>query len=608
MSCSRRMFPCLAFILSVSFGSQVWAQQKTAPQVVQQPTPHDFSGMVDPTAIPRLRYQGYEKAPLKFSTKAQYVLVPVVVTDKDGNPVSGLKKDDFRLEESGKSQNIASVDEIVPVAGGLSKTPLTNANEASNELAIHDKAPRRLIIVAIDMVDTPFFDQSRARQQVISYLSRTIEEDSLYQVLAIENNGIRILHDYTQSSAELIATLKKVNSHFTEIDRVDPVAFTTFGAKLEGNFSSGTPGATSVGPSLEGYTLSPQADFQAWADAKSASAEQGYAQVVAGTAAGAALNAFQQIAQRASGIPGRKSLIWITGGFPFSIDPATASLSSGIPFDVYQHVMQELGNQMIAVYPVDARGLLTTNVDASVDLRFHREENFNQSYMIADNANRQSDIIETMEVVAEMTGGHAFINTNDTAEAIRTAAKDGSRYYLLSYPLDTNNRRQGWRKITVKVGTYYVRARKGYYLTQTTVDPASAARFDVDAALTSPLAYTGVPLRVSLKPPIAAEGKNKVPFFTAIAPLGITVDNADNNHVFVDVSYVALTPQGERAFQENKSYNLNLNAEQLQQLETHGFGFDGTVAVAPGSYQLRVVVRDNLNGHVGSVLADLHAN
>jgi len=608
MSCTgRTLLLRLVFTILAVSSVQIWAQKTTQP--AQQPPPHDFSTMVDPTNIPPpLHYQGYQKTPLKFTTKAQYVLVPVVVTDKDGNPVSGLKKEDFRVEENGKNQVIASVDEIVPISGALHKTPLMNPHEASNELAIRNLAPQRLIIIAIDMVNTSFFDQTRARRQVISYLSETLEEDNLYQVVSIEENGLRVLHDYTENSADLIAGLKKLRSHFTAMDRIDPALFESFGGKIVGPVTSITPGATAVGPNGVGSTLSGTQDFEEWALAERASTEQPYAQVVAAAAAGSTLTAFQQIAQRSSGIPGRKSLVWITGGFPFSLDPATASISEGVPFDVYQHVMQELSDQMIAIYPVDARGLLTTNVDASIDLRFQHTVNFNQEYLVADKANRQVDVLETMELIADMTGGRAFVNTNDTTGAVRAAAKDGSRYYLLSYPLDTNNRRQGWRKITVKVGSYHVRARKGYYLTQTTVDPASAARFDVDAALTSPLDYTGVPLRVLLKAPTAADGKRRIPFFTAIAPSGITVDNADNNHIFIDVSYIALTPQGERAYQENKSYNLNLNAEQLQQLRAHGFGFDGAMAVAAGSYKLRVVVRDNLNGHVGSVLADLHAN
>jgi hypothetical protein len=75
-----------------------------------------------------------------------------------------------------------------------------------------------------------------------------------------------------------------------------------------------------------------------------------------------------------------------------------------------------------------------------------------------------------------------------------------------------------------------------------------------------------------------------------------------------EISYAVLTPDGNTASKQYKSYNLNLNSEQMKQLEAMGLGFGDTLNLPPGTYRLRVVVRDNLNGRVGSVLADVHAD
>lgn len=589
-------------ILSVTLTTWMWAQTQKIPT-----PPPDFSRAVDLTNGERVQFQEYDKELMKFSTKAQYVLVPVVVTDKGGNPVPGLKAEDFRLQENGKDQVISSVDEIVPTTAPLIRTVPSKPNEVSNELAIEDSAPRRLIIIAIDMVNTPFLDQLRARQQVIAYLSETLDPANLYQIVTVENNGLRVLHDYTQDSADLVVTLKRIRSRFTPSDRVDSVALKSFGAKQSVlGAGLGTPGATTLGPSAVQYILDPRLDLDEFAAHGSAASERMYSQIVAANAASSTLTAFQQIAQRTSGVPGRKSLIWITGGFPFSIDPATARVSDVVTFGVYEHVMQQLNDEMIAVYPVDARGLLTSNVDATMHVT--RVQNAFPGAMLEDTANRQRDIFDTMRSFADLTGGHAYLDTNDTTAAVRSAAQDGSRYYLLSYSLDKNNRHQGFRKLTVKVGGYHVRARKGYYLSRTTLDPLASTRFDVDAALTSPLDYPGVPVRVLLKPPVIDGDKRRVTFSTVMPGKGIMVDNADNNHVFVDVAYMVLTMSGDSAAKKNSSYNLNLNPTQMQQFQTEGLGFGDTIELAPGTYKLRVVVRDNLNGHIGSVLADLHLN
>ena len=50
---------------------------------------------------------------------------------------------------------------------------------------------------------------------MISYLSQNIESDALYELVAIENNGLRILHDYTQDTASLIALLKALQQQIS---------------------------------------------------------------------------------------------------------------------------------------------------------------------------------------------------------------------------------------------------------------------------------------------------------------------------------------------------------------------------------------------------------
>ena len=591
-------------ILAVVIGTLIpcaWAQYRD---------PAEFSRIPDPTNVQLTEYQEYERGLLTFSSRARYVLVPAVVTDKDGNPVARLTKEDFRLQENRKDQVIASIDEIVPMPGPSASYPTTQNNVVSNELAIQSEGPRRLTIIALDMVNTPLLDQARSRQQVIEYFSKSLEPDSLYQIISIEKTGLVVLHDYTQSTADLIKTVKRIHSRFTPTESVDQAATSDFSSKGlilgPGGAATGTPGTTSVGPTTLTYSIDPKSDFDGWVSAVSGAAERPYAAYLAAAAANSTLTAFHQIAQRTSGIPGRKSLIWITGGFPFSVDPATARVSSGIPFGVYQHVMQELGDQMIALYPIDARGLLTLNVDATVHVT--KSMNAFPTYALADNTNRQRDVFDTMHSFADMTGGSAYLNTNDITGAVHSAAMDGAHYYLLSYPLDTNNRQPGWRRITLKAGKYTVRARMGYYLTQSTVNPVASASFDLDMALRSPFDYTGIPLRLVTKSQVDPQGKKTVTFSATIPLSGIQVDasDRDNNHLFIEIAYAALRADGSSYGRQDKTYNLSLNAEQLSQFQSQGLGFGDSVELAPGSQRLRVVVRDNLNGRVGSVLAEFH--
>jgi VWFA-related protein len=560
-----------------------------------QPIP-DFGRLADPTTQTGIQFQAYDKMPLTFTSKTIYVQVPVVVTDKDGKPVRGLKKEDFHLQENGKEQNIASLEAIQSSTAPLAR-PVVPGNEVRNQTS-SDATPRRLVIIALDMVNTPFEDQVSARRALINYLSDNIEPDSLYELVAVENNGLRVLHDFTDETAPLIATLKSFASKV-------PTAKSDSGFVQRAETTEMGPGAslpTGEDPNLGTPFVGPVEFRIAMAAFLSSTGMQDF-QFREANAASSTLSAFQQIAQRASGVPGRKSLVWITGSFPFSIDPGSASVSAGTSFEAYQHVMQLLEDELISVYPVDARGLVVAEVDATTHTST-RQVLMNPGLQ-RDNSNRLLDTLNTMRAFADMTGGRAYVNTNDTRGAIRDAVQDGSAYYMLSYAVDKSDRRPGWRKISVKVGDYHVRARHGYFLTQTTLDPLTSAKYDIDSALRSPLDYTGLPVRMVLNPAVVNGEKRKVTFAMVVPPNVAKVDSDDKNHLHVDIAYAVWTAAGQDAGHKGTSYNLNLNPTQLQQININGLGYGDTLELAPGSYKLRLVVRDDLTGQIGSVSAPL---
>ena len=73
------------------------------------------------------------------------------------------------------------------------------------------------------------------------------------------------------------------------------------------------------------------------------------------------MNAFLGIAWSLSGVPGRKSLIWATGGFPFSMD-SPSSVPGGYLSLLYERTMLALNEAQISVYPVDIRGLMNNSM------------------------------------------------------------------------------------------------------------------------------------------------------------------------------------------------------------------------------------------------------
>jgi VWFA-related protein len=408
--------------------------------------------------------------------------------------------------------------------------------------------------------------------------------------VAIEDNGLRVLHDYTQDTGALIAALRQAKSRLSSKNTVDTEAL---------QFAPTDVGVTAQSSlDVNPYTGRPDVE-----NMLEFAGERAYAQMKEGIAAQATLAAFQQIAEGVSGIPGRKSLVWITGSFPFSIDPATASVNTGLAFEAYQHTMRLLEQQMISVYPVDARGLLLTQPDAS--MRLSGSQIARASTLTADLSNRLLDTLETMRAFADMTGGRAYVNTNDTRSAVRDAVRDGSAYYILTYAADKSNVRPGWRQITVKSRDYHIRARRGYFMTQTTIDPSRMAGSDIAIALKSPFTYRGLPLKIVVSSPAGTEQQRKVMFSLLVPPKAASVDKEDRNHLHLDIGYAVWNRAGEDAGHKLVDYDLNLNPTQLQQIENQGVGYGDTLGLTPGSYRLRVVVRDDLTGKTGSVQAPL---
>jgi VWFA-related protein len=343
------------------------------------------------------------------------------------------------------------------------------------------------------------------------------------------------------------------------------------------------------------------------------------------------LEAFQHVAEGFAGVPGRKSLIWATASFPFGLDPTTGTLlaprvlTEGTAVSAntmsatgrlptlpgweseeagndlkalapeYERTIQMLNDANISLYPVDARGLITFFADATT------------SRIAGINAFKSAEFEssrETMEGFAEMTGGKAFYNTNDLDGAFGKASDDSNSYYMLWYYLD-KNAKPGWHKLQVKTkGGGHVRARNGFFVTAENKQ-TETRRMDVKMALASPLDYTAIPVSVRWTGTQAAGAKKKVSFQIMLPPSAGLVDEANNNHLSLEMVAVARTATGNAADQFAEHLETNLKPENMPALHKDGVNYNSNIEVPPGEYSVRFVVRDDISGRIGSVSAPL---
>jgi VWFA-related protein len=584
----------LLALVPVLFSTALWAQGHGLPSG-SGGSSHTSAARPDAAGLPTSSTgnglgSAADEGKVEFRSQSILVQVPVVVTDKSGNHIHGLTKNDVHVLENGKEQPISVFEELTATNTKLIP-PVTQPGEFQN-LTLSEDQPRTVAVIALDTVNTPFLDQAQGRRQLVKYLADNLNSGQVLALMIITSRGLKIVHGLTGDPEELLKALKTVGGETS--------AMHGSSGDAQANVATGnTPEEpTSVRPGTDPTVI--MQEFVDHGDAMIAQFQQA-------NAIETTLNGFMGIAWTLSGIPGRKSLIWATGGFPFTIDSPNA-VPGGYLSTLYERTMQALTEAQISVYPVDVRGLV--NVDPVLNAKRSRPPSNQQ---MTSRMWLQQAKTATLDEFAEMTGGKAFYNTNDLAECFKRAADDASSYYVVGYYLDQHNDKAGWRQLKVKTDKKdaEVRARKGFFVNKATMQMDLTRTTDLTYALSSPIEGTGVPVNVRWIG-ISGDGTTKKAAFVVHLPFnGLSFDPAGQNRLNFDFAVAAYpdnSKDGKPANSMGKSFAPSLNDAQLAAVRAKGVGFNYDLDLAPGQYSVRFVVRDNVTGKIGSVTAPLTVN
>ena len=526
-----------------------------------------------------------------FQKKTKLVLVPALVNDSKGSFIPGLKPEDFVIKDNGVVKPVKYIEEIVaPPAEELEQAKLPPGTYSNS--VVTAKAPLRVVIVLFDMLNSHFKDQVPARIQLTKFLNEGVEPGTMVALLGLGRGGLRMYHDLTSDTKGLGLEMQQ--------------AMTTGRHSITTDLQ-GEEAATESGEAFVGHGSFAQTSSHGRADRKI---------IILDT-----LAAFKNIAGAYASIPGRKSLIWMTAGFPFELDGSKTG-SDGMPsldkdslMDIlpdYQSTWQALNDANIALYPVDMHGLMTTSMP---DATYQAKRGGNQTMQLGKLENqkqtRNEDHLDSMQAFAGETGGKAFYNNNNLVTGLREAVDDTHSSYLLGYYLE-DNAEPGWHKLHVEVKHpgAHVRARAGFLVAKN--DPAHPQKKNdmpvgVDLAMSSPMNFTAIPMTVrwldnGQAKPIAGSVKRNVAFQITLPPHAATV-NADGSTVSLNFVGLARTSGGEEAANFVKKIDVTLKPDVAKRLDLAGIKFDSVMALAPGYYNVRFVVEDNLSGNIGSVTA-----
>ncbi len=236
-------------------------------------------------------------------SNARLVILDLVVTDRKGNVVTGLTRDQFHVTESNDPETILNFEP----AGAHTVTPDQTIESTQDLDRLAPRAPVNIIL--LDEFNTRFEDMAFARYSLKKWLERQPDKlDTPTMLLSVSLQKFEVLRDYTQSKQEIIAAL---DHHF--------VAFPW------------------------------QAQQFSWVAERYSLAFQ----------------TLQRVAQAVIGHVGHKNMIWIGRGFP-ALNFANVPLDTQDRIDtVVQDTVNRLRDARVTLYTIDPAGIQVNNTYGS---------------------------------------------------------------------------------------------------------------------------------------------------------------------------------------------------------------------------------------------------
>ena len=615
--------------------SQLLAWLTAAVQAQPAPTRSSQSGTqsaTGPNASPNLR------------TNADLVLVDVVVTEH-GNPVQGLDRKQFHIIEDGHEQPITTFDEhkpsTVPAPSPASPTQATLPPNTYTNVPAYPEASAMNVLL-LDGLNTPTTGQINVRRQMIQFLSK-IQPGTQLAIFTLSSR-LRLVEGFTTDAARLTKVLQSPKGSPQQSAVVDIQTNQAVDSVI-GDMANLTGGSPTM--DVGGVTaLSSMQQFEA--DLTAFQTDMRVKMT---------LEAMQQLARYLSAIPGRKNVVWFSGSFPIALDPDDAMDN---PFEAMRNYSDDirdtaelLSAARVAVYPVDARGLVTPPaLDASYSpttnlmggtVNGGRRGNRGKatgnkpSPSVDDQKALQQLMAEqaSMKQLAEQTGGQEYINTNGLKDAVAAAIANGSNYYTVGYAPAAGRLDGQFRKIQINLDNRDLKLayRHGYYadppdkpsshspgqtslITAATLHgapPSTQILFEARVLpATDPLlrgatlpSGSGGEMTATLKGPLER-------YFVdlKVDSHSLFYDSSSDGalHAKTEFTLVVYDGEGRRVNYLDSGFQLNLKAAQLAQTMQNGIRIRLPLDMPQGRFSLRIAVHDLTAGRAGSLEVPVEVN
>jgi VWFA-related protein len=565
-----------------------------------------------------------QEPPAVLKVTTRLITVDVVARDRRGNPIRDLQAGDFQVAEQGRSgkaqQQIASfrlLDRVLAKVADPERVSLQLPAGVYTNLVTTKSLSAPPTILLVDGLNTDAKTQLQVRQKMVRLLA-SAPSDVPMAVFLLGRN-LSLLQSFTtdakllRAAAERALTLEATNLQAKDA-RDDPFSHSSLleqmaGVEGQSDIPGGPPAPQpgsqgSTGGGNSNALLAMRAlQLQRFEREQYASSMDIRVKLT--------LDALRVIARHVSGYPGRKNLIWLSSAFPLAITP-DANLTMVAKFsgirnysDDMTAVASALTDAQIAVYPVDPRGMET---QALFDPESRGRLNpFSEGATLNRESNVRFSSQESMQDLAEQTGGKVCLNNNDLSECVKRAIDDSSSYYELTYYPTDKDWRGEFRKISVKTTRPGVQLsyREGYFARESDATVAAKDAKDTDthlsqAACNDFLTATTILLEATALPP---DQPGQTKYFMIIDPNALSFGAPEGGvrNLQMELATCMFNKRGLPLQYNRQTIHQKFTEAEYEFSRKHGISHTISFVPKPETVRVRVLVCDTRTGMIGSV-------
>jgi VWFA-related protein len=542
------------------------------------------------------------KGSVAASADVTLVEVPVYVVGKDGRPVRGLSKSDFELFDEGRPARVWDLDVIdLSDFGRQTVTPDVPLPAAA----------RRHFLFLFDLTFSRPLDVARARTAARHFVQSGMKAGDLGAVASVDvEKGLKFVLSFTSDRDQLDAALATLGLPSLTSPAADPLALTIFNPSLASTAFNDRPGGRSGSDAEFADVLSA---FKQMQEKIHDTYAQGRIRSLA--------TSMRDLARTLNSIHGRKNVIFFSEGFDTKLLSGVTGESAGretgdnIVFgqlwkvesedrygrnEVRRHMEEMLDvfrRTDCVLHAVDVSGLRTLGGGVEADSASDEGP--------AARLGSRGRGRDSLYLMSSETGGELFENSNDLGEHLQRLLDQTELIYLLTYPPEELKEPGRYHNLKVKVKAPGAHAsfRAGYYEPRpyTKLNPMER-RLLAAQQIAYGLPRADIPARVIATPILAPSGGSAVvPIIVEIPGAGL-VNAATSQKLNLEV-YAYATDQALKV-KDFLTQNISLDLARVgPQLAASGIKLYGDLTLPPGTFWLRVLLRNADTGLSGLVIA-----